>query len=399
MAFIEIDGRSVAYRLLGPEALPLVVLAHPLGMSQAVWDELLPALLPRYRVLTWDLPGHGASQAWPAEGGEITPATLAREALALAEHAGASRFHFVGTSIGGVVGQQLIAEHAERLYTVTLTNTGAVIGNQELWTTRAGRIRQEGLAAMAEEIVPRWFAPACFEAEPALKAGWCTQMGRGDDESYARLCEMLGRTDFRGKLKGPLAEHPRIGVHLLGGSADVATPPETLQALAAECGGAPLEILEGIAHVPSVEAPAAMAKRLLLWMASEREDVGERGVSYAEGLETRKQVLGEEHVARASRNANSLDAPFQQMITRLAWGELWSNDDLTRRERSLITTGILAALGREELTLHLKTAKRIGLSEAELRQVLMHVAIYAGVPAANHAFALAKELGWGEELG
>lgn len=399
MAFLTIDGRSVAYRLLGPEALPLVVLAHPLGMSQAVWDELLPALLPRYRVLTWDLPGHGASQAWPAEGGEITPAALAREALALVEHAGVSRFHFVGTSIGGVVGQQLISEHAERLYSVTLTNTGAVIGNAELWSTRAERIRQEGLAAMAEEIVPRWFAPACFEAEPALKAGWCTQMGRGDDESYARLCEMLGRTDFRGKLKGPLAEHPGIGVHLLGGSADVATPPETLQALAAECGGAPLEILEGIAHVPSVEAPAAMAKRLLLWMASEREDVGEHGVSYAEGLETRKQVLGEEHVARASRNANSLDAPFQQMITRLAWGELWSNDDLTRRERSLITTGILAALGREELTLHLKTAKRIGLSEAELRQVLMHVAIYAGVPAANHAFALAKELGWGEELG
>lgn len=274
MAFFEIDGRSVAYRLLGPEALPLVVLAHPLGMSQAVWDDLLPALLPRYRVLTWDLPGHGASQAWPEAGAEITPAALAREALALAEYAGASRFHFVGTSIGGVVGQQLISEHAERLYSVTLTNTGAVIGNQELWSTRAGRVRSEGLAAMSGEIVARWFAPACFEAEPALKAGWCTQMARTDAESYALLCEMLGRTDFRGKLKGPLVEHPGIGVHLLGGSADVATPPETLQTLAAECGGAPLEILEGIAHVPSVEAPAAMAKRLLQWMASDRDDVG-----------------------------------------------------------------------------------------------------------------------------
>ncbi|TDV96617.1 4-carboxymuconolactone decarboxylase [Halomonas alkaliantarctica] len=101
-------------------------------------------------------------------------------------------------------------------------------------------------------------------------------------------------------------------------------------------------------------------------------------------------------MARSTANANSLDAPFQQMITRLAWGELWSNNDLTCRERSMITTGILAALGREELTLHLKTAKRIGLTEAELRQVLMHVAIYGGVPAANHAFSLAKELGWGE---
>ncbi|KAA0009776.1 alpha/beta fold hydrolase [Billgrantia pellis] len=396
MAFLEIDGRSVAYRLLGPEALPLVVLAHPLGMTQAVWDDLLPTLLPRYRVLTWDLPGHGASEAWPVESGEITPATLAREALALAEHAGASRFHFVGTSIGGVVGQQLIAEHAERLYSITLTNTGAVIGSSELWTTRAGRVRDEGLSAMVCDIVPRWFSAQRLKDEPALEAGWRTQMARTDGESYARLCEMLGRTDFRGKLKGPLAQHPSIGVHLLGGSDDVATPPETLQALAAECGGAPLEILEGFAHVPSVEDPAATAKRLLLWMAKDREKVGEQGVSYAEGLETRKQVLGEEHVERASQNANSLDIPFQQMITRLAWGELWSNDDLTRRERSLITTGILAALGRDELTLHLRTAKRIGLSEAELRQVLMHVAVYAGVPAANHAFALAKQLGWGE---
>ncbi|WP_311948710.1 alpha/beta fold hydrolase [Halomonas piscis] len=389
MAFLTINGRSVAYRLLGAEANPLVVLAHPLGMSQAVWDDVLPMLLPRYRVLTWDLPGHGASQPWGE--GPITPADLAAEALALAEHAGAGCFHFAGTSIGGAVGQQLIAEHAERLLTATLTNTGAVIGNAELWNNRAGRVRQEGLAAMSEEIVPRWFAPACFEAEPALKVGWCTQMGRGDDEAYAKLCEMLGRDTFTGKLSGK-----GVKVQLLGGSEDLATPPATLEALAGELDGAPLEILDGVGHVPSVEVPELFAEKLLAVLAVDLGDVGSRGVDYATGLATRKQVLGEAHVARSTANASSLDAPFQQMITRLAWGELWSNEDLTRRERSMITTGILAALGREELTLHLKTAKRIGLSESELRQVLMHVAIYGGVPAANHAFALAKELGWGE---
>ncbi|WP_163558450.1 alpha/beta fold hydrolase [Halomonas sp. NO4] len=398
MAFLTIDGRSVAYRLLGAEANPLVLLAHPLGMTQAVWDDLLPALLPRYRVLTWDLPGHGASEAWPAEGGAITPAALAAEALALAEQAGATRFHFVGTSIGGVVGQQLIAQHAERLLSAVLTNTGAVIGTPELWTTRAARTRDEGLAALSGEIVPRWFSAERLKREPALESGWRTQMARTDGESYARLCEMLGKSDFRGSLKDPLSRNPGLPVHLLGGSEDMATPPETLETLAAECDGAPLEILQGFAHVPSVESPEAMAKRLQLWLAVDRSAVGEQGVSYAQGLETRKQVLGEAHVARASENANSLDAPFQQMITRLAWGELWGNDDLTRRERSLITTGILAALGREELELHLKTAQRIGLTEAELRQVLLHVAIYGGVPAANHAFALAKQLGWGTPL-
>ncbi|MBB3139647.1 alpha/beta fold hydrolase [Halomonas organivorans] len=397
MAFLNIDGRSVAYRLLGAEANPLVILAHPLGMTQAVWDDVLAALLPRYRVLTWDLPGHGASEAWPADGGEITPEALAAEALALAERAGAARFHFVGTSIGGVVGQQLIQANAERLLSATLTNTGAVIGNAELWNTRAGRVREEGLAAMAGEIVPRWFAADLIKRVPALESGWCVQMARTDAESYARLCEMLGRTDFRGRLKESCAGPEGVDVHLLGGSEDMATPPETLQTLAAECGGAPLEVIEAVGHVPSVEVPEAFAKRLLVWMAADRSRVGEQGVSYEEGLETRKQVLGEAHVARSTENATSLDAPFQQMITRLAWGELWGNEDLTRAERSMITTGILAALGREELELHLKTAKRIGLSEAQLRQVLMHVAVYGGVPAANHAFALAKQLGWGEE--
>lgn len=96
-------------------------------------------------------------------------------------------------------------------------------------------------------------------------------------------------------------------------------------------------------------------------LATDLGDVANHGVAYATGLETRKQVLGEDHVARSTANANSLDAPFQQMITRLAWGELWSNDDLTRRERSMITTGILAALGREELTLHLKPPSVLAL--------------------------------------
>jgi len=360
MPFAKIEERTVAYRLLGAEANPLVVLAHPLGMTQAVWDDILPQLLPRYRVLSWDLPGHGASQAWPADGGAITPALLAAEVLALVALAGVERFHFVGTSVGGVIGQQLIAAHGERLLTATLTNTGAVIGSAELWNTRAGRVRVEGLAAMATEIVPRWFAPARIEAEPALREGWCVQMGRGDAESYARLSEMLGRDTFTGRLHGK-----RVPIRLLGGSEDAATPPATLEALARECDQAPLEIFEGVAHVPSIEAPTRFVAALTAHWAPCREDdgeadIGKRGVDYATGLEIRKQVLGEAHVARSTANATSLDAPFQQMITRLAWGELWGNDDLTRRERSMITTAILAALGREELVLHLKTASASG---------------------------------------
>ncbi|SHE77573.1 3-oxoadipate enol-lactonase / 4-carboxymuconolactone decarboxylase [Modicisalibacter ilicicola DSM 19980] len=274
MAFVNIDGRSVAYRLLGDSTNPLVLLAHPLGMTQAVWDDVLLALLPRYRVLTWDLPGHGASQAWGQE--EITPQDLAGEALALAEQAGVSRFHFVGTSIGGVVGQQLLVDHAEKLLSMTLTNTGAVIGSADNWNTRARRVREEGIAALTGEVVPRWFSAAKLENEPALEAGWKVQMARTDGESYAKCCEMLGRTDFRGRLKVS-----GVAVHLLGGSEDMATPPETLKTLAAECDDAPLEILENFAHVPSVESPEAVARRLLAWLAADRSDIDEQGARKA----------------------------------------------------------------------------------------------------------------------
>lgn len=250
MSYIAINGRPVAYRLLGDTDKPLLVLAHPLGMTQAVWDDLLPGLLPRFRVLTWDLPGHGASAALDANQERITPEALAEEALELARHAGADRFHFVGTSIGGVIGQQLIKAHAESLLSVMLTNTGAVIGTPDAWQSRAADVREKGLPVMAEGIVPRWFGPAACDAEPALLDGWRVAMGRGDAHSYALLCEMLGACNFRDAFND-------VGVplSLVGGEEDAATPPSSLQALAEELGAEAPSILENVGHVPSVERP------------------------------------------------------------------------------------------------------------------------------------------------
>lgn len=390
MTFTEHQGRTIAWRLLGPQAAPLVVLAHPLGMSQSVWDEVLPSLLSRYRVLTWDLPGHGGSV--PAIGA-LTIEALTEELLTLVAEAGAERFHFIGTSIGGALGQYLLVHHGERLGTTVLTNTGATIGTPENWHARAERVRSEGLATMASELAPRWFSPATKD-NAALVEGWRAQLARTDDESYARLCEMLATFDMREAFTSVAG---RDGLYLLGGRDDLSTPPETLQTLAGHLGEPPLEILDDVGHVPSVEQPERAARQLMSWLGARRASFGQHGVAFDEGLATRKRVLGAEHVERASSNATTLDQPFQQMITRFAWGELWGSQDLSVTERSLITLAILAALGRDgELVLHLKTAHRTGVSEAQLRQVLMHVATYAGVPAANHAFGLAKQHGWGE---
>lgn len=258
MAFLKHNGRTVCYRLLGDSAKPLLMLAHPLGMTQGVWDDMLPALLGKFRVLTWDLPGHGASAAWPEESDEITLENLAQEAIALAKVAGADNFHFVGTSIGGAIGQQLVSEHSERLLSATLTNTGAVIGTPDAWNTRSANVLELGLPAMAVDIVPRWFGPATCEQQPALVEGWRVIMGRGDDRSYVLLCEMLGRVDFREKL----GQH-RVPLRLIGGSDDVATPPHTLRALADVSSAAEPVILEQIGHVPSVECADTFSQILL----------------------------------------------------------------------------------------------------------------------------------------
>lgn len=114
---------------------------------------------------------------------------------------------------------------------------------------------------------------------------------------------------------------------------------------------------------------------------------------YDAGTRVRREVLGDEHVDRANAGATELTAPFQEFITRYAWGAVWTRDGLDRRTRSAITLAVLTALGREhELRLHIRAARTNGLSPAEIGEVLLHTAVYAGVPAANAAFAIAEDV-------
>ncbi len=111
------------------------------------------------------------------------------------------------------------------------------------------------------------------------------------------------------------------------------------------------------------------------------------------GVKVRKEVLGSEHVERTQARTTEFDADFQRFITETAWGSVWARPDLDRRTRSLVTIAILAALGRgEELALHLRASRNIGVDPHEIAEVLLHLAVYAGVPAANTAFSTAKKV-------
>jgi 4-carboxymuconolactone decarboxylase len=119
--------------------------------------------------------------------------------------------------------------------------------------------------------------------------------------------------------------------------------------------------------------------------------------AYDAGMSVRREVLGDEHVDRAVEETTDFTAPFQEFITRYAWGGPWSRPGLDRRTRSAITLAVLTALGREnEIAMHVRAALRNGLTQAEIAEVLLHTAVYAGVPAANSAFAIAQRTLEGE---
>ena len=114
---------------------------------------------------------------------------------------------------------------------------------------------------------------------------------------------------------------------------------------------------------------------------------------YAQGLATRRAVLGDAHVNRAEQAKTDFDRPFQELITEAAWGHVWSRPDWTRRERSIVTIALLAALGHwDEVAMHVRATANTGASREDIREALLHVAIYAGVPAANHAIKIVKQV-------
>lgn len=112
-----------------------------------------------------------------------------------------------------------------------------------------------------------------------------------------------------------------------------------------------------------------------------------------QGMRLRREVLGDEHVDRAIANTTEFTAPFQDFLTEYAWGTVWARDGIDRRSRSMVTLAVLTALGREhEIAMHVRAALRNGLTQEEIGEVLLHTAVYAGLPASNRAFAIAQQV-------
>jgi 3-oxoadipate enol-lactonase/4-carboxymuconolactone decarboxylase len=376
--------------LLSPERAPrrpLLVVGPSLGTSTTLWERCAAHLADELDVLAWDLPGHGASEPATVP---LTVADLAAGVLDLVDRvqgergSGPGPFSYAGDSIGGAVGLQLALDAPERVAAVAVVCSGAQLGERGLWAQRAATVRESGTAAVVETSAQRWFPAGFVEQQPDVAVPLLEVLRPADGPSYALLCEALAAFDVRDRLR-----EVAVPVLAISGALDVAAPPAKGAEVAAGVQRGRSVVIDGAAHLAPAEAPERLAALLRSFFGQLRT---QREV-YDAGMMVRREVLGDAHVDRATAAADELTSDFQELITRYAWGSIWTRPGLDRRSRSMITLTSLVAHGHwEELAMHVRAALRNGLTREEIREVLLNAAIYSGVPAANSAFRVAQEV-------
>jgi 3-oxoadipate enol-lactonase / 4-carboxymuconolactone decarboxylase len=370
-----------AVPLAGAAGRPLLLLGPSLGTSaETLWARCAALLTGEFDVVGWDLPGHGRSA--PAAAG-FDVQDLARAVLTLADSLRPGEpFRYAGDSIGGAVGLQLLLDAPDRVASAVLLCTGAKIGEAHGWRDRAATVRTHGTSAVVAGSVARWFGPGFAERDPAAAEALLDALRAADTESYALACEALATFDVRNRL-GQIAA-PVLAV---AGAADRPTPPAGLRAIADGVRDGRYVLLDQVAHLAPAEQPGTVAALLDDHFRVRPLD------PRAAGDAVRRAVLGDDHVDRAIGGATDFTHDFQDFITAYAWGGVWTRPGLDRRSRSMITLTALVALGhQEELALHVRAARTNGLSDDEIKEVLLHTAIYCGVPAANTAFRIAQRV-------
>jgi 3-oxoadipate enol-lactonase/4-carboxymuconolactone decarboxylase len=239
---------------------------------------------------------------------------------------------------------------------------------------------------VVNQSVERWFAPGFLDREPEIGSRLLESLRAADPEAYALACEALADFDVRSRL-GDIA----VPVLAVAGAEDFATPASLLVEIADGVQRGRFQILDGVAHLAPAETPQEVAK-LIITHFDHFDGAGRRDPDrYAAGMQVRREVLGDPHVDRAAAATTDFTREFQQLITEYAWGTIWTRPGLDRRSRSMITLTALVARGRhEELAMHVRAARRNGLSVDEIKEVLLQTAIYCGVPDANTAFRIAQ---------
>jgi 3-oxoadipate enol-lactonase len=239
---------KVNYRVDGPEGAPVLVLSNSLGTDLELWSRNIEHWLGSFRVVRYDVRGHGDSAVSDEPFGIDD---LGRDVVELLDELAVARASFCGLSLGGAIGQWLAAAEPSRIDRLVLACTTARFGEPEHWLERARKVRVEGLGPIADSVLDRWFTPELSESDVA---GFRDMLLATPAEGYAGACEALSRWDFRERVRE--IEAPTL---VIVGGDDPVTAPSDVELLVAGIPDARLVVLDGAAHLANVERPDAFA--------------------------------------------------------------------------------------------------------------------------------------------
>jgi 3-oxoadipate enol-lactonase / 4-carboxymuconolactone decarboxylase len=380
LPFANINNARTFYRLQGNAGLPILILSHSISCDHSLWDLQVEDLLPYFQVLRYDTRGHGASDT---TAGEYSIEMLGKDALALADTLGVSKFAFCGLSLGGAIGQWIAVHARERLTLLVLANTSPQFVPRSNWEARIAAVRQGGMVSVVDLAMQRFFAAETLTRKNPHAASIRSVFLGTNPDGYVACCAALrdmNHTELICQIQTPTL--------VISGDHDVATPwAGHGEKLVQEIPGARAVHLHA-AHLSNIDQPHSFTAALLEFLlhSDKNEDTLESG------MKIRREVLGDAHVDKAIAATNDFNREFQELITRYAWGTIWSRPGLDRRTRRLLVLAITASLGRwEEFTLHVRAGLASGLELCDLKEVFLQTAVYAGVPAANTAFQIATE--------
>ena len=256
MPLADLGDVQLNYTLHGPAKAPPVVLVHALGTDQRIWDRVIPTLPDGLRILTFDLRGHGGSSV---PEGPYSMGALVRDAERLMEFCEIRDSLFVGLSIGGMIAQGLAVKRLDLVRAMVLSNTGAKIGTSEIWDQRIAAVKADGIEALADGIMERWFSKG-FRQTLELEL-WRNMLVRQPDEGYAGCSAAISGTDFYTPTSG--LRLPTLGI---AGSEDGSTPPDLVRETVDLIPGSQFHLIRKAGHLPCVEQPEEYAAVLTKFM-------------------------------------------------------------------------------------------------------------------------------------
>ncbi|KPQ07555.1 MAG: 3-oxoadipate enol-lactonase [Rhodobacteraceae bacterium HLUCCA12] len=258
MNMADLGDICLHYRIDGhPKGTP-VVFANSLGTDLRLWDKVIPLLNPGCRIIRYDMRGHGLSDAPHAP---YSMGALVRDLERLLDHLQVRDAVLVGLSIGGMVAQGLAVKRLDQIRALVLSNTAAKIGTTQMWQDRVATVEAEGVEALADAVMARWFPPAFRDTVEAR--GWRHMLVRMPARGYAGCASAIAGTDFLSATSGL-----RLPAMAIAGNEDGATPPDLVRETIALIPGSRFELIRGSGHLPCVDQPEAYARLLNDFLSS-----------------------------------------------------------------------------------------------------------------------------------